>query len=114
TQERICRELGALDELGSALDNQAQILRERGKYDEALALLKEAEKNFRKGCYRAGLAQTLVNMALLLVFDLKRPADALPIAREACELVDKESIDDVPRETMRLLLDFIHSSTSAK
>ncbi|MFZ2957156.1 MAG: NACHT domain-containing protein [Candidatus Ozemobacteraceae bacterium] len=110
TQERICRELNDLDELGSALDNQAQILRERGQFEDALTLMREAEQSFRKAGNSAGLAQILVNIALLLVLDLHRPTEAMPVASEVCILIERENIAEVPRETLKLLLDFIHSS----
>jgi nephrocystin-3 len=104
-QEAICREMGILDDLQSSYGNQARILREWGRLEEALELHKKQEqicrrldnKNQLGYCYWhwADLARTLGDLktakekleeALAIFTELKMPHERSAVQAELDEL----------------------------
>ncbi len=82
-QERICRELGNRYGLRFCLGTKANIFYARCELDEAMLLYREQERICRELGNRDGLAASLINQALLMAREMRRPREALPLAEEA-------------------------------
>jgi len=90
--EHICRESGYKHFLQVSLGNQANIYEAWGRISEAMSLHKEKEKICRELNAPSDLAICLGNQAILLAWDLGKPAEALPLAKEAYELTIKHGL----------------------
>ena len=108
-QERLCRELDMPTELANSLAGQALILRELGDCEWAIQLFKVEEKIQRKQENKSALLECLLNQALLLILDLRRPREALPIAEEAYRLSETHELPELSQQLFKQLLDFVHS-----
>ena len=91
--ERIFRDIGNQRNLASVLGNQANILAETGEAASALVRHQEAERIYRMIGMPDGLATSLGNQAWLIARYMGRPAEALPLAREAIEIAKKHGLE---------------------
>jgi len=107
--ERVCRELGSKEGLHICLGNQALILKARGDLDGAMALLREKECICRELNTPDWLARTLVSRARLLLKEMGRPQEALPLADEAERLVTEHGLHALA-EQIKPILDRVRSA----
>ena len=103
-EERICRELGNKDGLQRTLGNQALILAARGDLDGAMALLKEQERICRELGQPMPMAISLINQANLLFGRMRKPEEALPLAKEALDIFRRLQSPNA-KKTQQLLSD---------
>lgn len=109
--ERFCRKIGKNEDLAICLVRRGTLLKERksdanhepdfallgrsetrAKAESTLALFTEAEQLFRELNKADGLAISLINEADLLVRELQKPEQALPLAEEADRLARQNGL----------------------
>ena len=110
-QEAICRRLNDPRRIATRPGQRGAILKDTGDLDGAMRLLKEVEAICRRLNDPNGLAISLINQAWLLAFQLSRPKDGLPLAKEAARIAAKHGLRALAQQIEPIVMpirDLVH------